>query len=182
MVENLLTFARRRSPQREPSNIDDIVHKALELRAYELKTSNIEVVLDLTPNLPPVMVDFHQLQQVFLNIIINAEQAVTQAHGGGKFSVRTERGKDHVRISFIDDGPGISTEHLKRIFDPFFTMREGGGGTGLGLSVCHSIITKHGGKIYARSQLGKGATFFVELPLPTEKIDESKVVEEESVR
>ena len=165
VVQNLLTFARRREPKKEYSNINDIVQKALELREYALQTSNIEVVTDLAPSLPEVMVDFHQLQEVFLNIILNAEQAMSETYGRGKLIIKTRQVKDYVRISFADDGPGISPQHLDKVFDPFFTTREEKGGTGLGLSACHGIVTEHGGRIYARSKPEKGATFFVELPL-----------------
>lgn len=174
VVQNLLTFARRRQPKKEYSDVNDILQKALELRAYELQTSNIEVVTDLAPGLPEVMADFHQIQEVFLNIILNAEQAMTEASGEGKLSIKTEERKDYIRISFTDDGPGIPTEQLDKVFNPFFTTRGGRGGTGLGLSACHGIMAEHGGKIYARSKPGKGATFFVELPLTTKKIEEAK--------
>jgi len=165
IIQNLLTFARRSEPKKQYSDINGILQSALELRAYELETSNIEVITDLAPSLSKALVDSHQIQEVFLNIILNAEQAMTEAHGRGKLTVKTEEIKDFIRISFADDGPGISPEHLDKLFDPFFTTREERGGTGLGLSVCHGILTEHGGRIYARSKLGAGATLFVELPV-----------------
>jgi len=165
VVQNLLTFARCRQPKKEYSNINDIVQKALELRAYVLQTSNIEVVANLAPGLPEIMVDFPQIQEVFLNIILNAEQAMSETYGRGKLVIKTREVKDYVRISFADDGPGIPPEQLDKVFDPFFTTREEKGGTGLGLSACHGIVTEHGGRIYVRSKPGKGATFIVELPL-----------------
>jgi len=165
VVQNLLTFARRREPKKEYSNINDIVQKALELRGYALQTGNIEVMTDLAPRLPQIMVDFPQIQEVFLNIILNAEHAMNEANGEGKLIIKTREVKDYVRISFADDGPGIPPEQLAKVFDPFFTTRAEKGGTGLGLSACHGIVTKHGGRIYVRSKPGKGATFFVELPL-----------------
>jgi two-component system NtrC family sensor kinase len=124
------------------------------------------VVTTLAPRLPQIMVDFSQMQEVFLNIILNAEQAMSEARGKGKLTIKTRRIKDYVRISFADNGPGISPENLDKVFDPFFTTREEKGGTGLGLSACHGIVTEHGGRIYATSKPRKGATFFVELPLP----------------
>jgi PAS domain S-box-containing protein len=166
VVQSLLTFARRRQPKKEYANINDIVNKTLELRAYALQTGNIEVVTTLAPRLPQIMVDFSQMQEVFLNIILNAEQAMSEARGKGKLTIKTRRIKDYVRISFADNGPGISPENLDKVFDPFFTTREEKGGTGLGLSACHGIVTEHGGRIYATSKPRKGATFFVELPLP----------------
>ena len=165
VVQNLLTFARRRQPLKQYSDINEILESALELRAYELKTSNIEVVTDLDPKLPEIMLDFYQIQEVFLNIILNAEQALTEAHNGGKLTILTVERRGYVRTTFTDDGPGIPAERLDNIFDPFYTTKAEKGGTGLGLSVCHGIITEHGGKIYAKSKPGKGATFFVELPL-----------------
>jgi len=179
VVANLLTFARRHEPEKGYLNINDIVRKTLELREYELKTENIEVALNLAPSLPEIMADSYQIQEVCLNIIINAEQAMTEAGGGGKLSIRTQRVKDCIRISFTDDGPGISVEQLDRLFDPFFTTRGDRSGTGLGLSVCHGIIAEHGGRIYARSKPGRGATLSVELPLKaeeseaTDRLDES---------
>ncbi len=164
VMDNLRTFTRRREPEKQYSDINDILRMALELRAYELRTGNIEVVTDFTRSLSEIEVDFQQIQEVFLNIILNAEQIMTEAHGGGKLTIKTEKINNHVRISFADDGPGISAEHLNRLFDPFFTTRGDEGGTGLGLSVCHRIVTEHGGRLYAKSKPGKGATFFVELP------------------
>jgi signal transduction histidine kinase len=165
VVQNLLTFARRRHVEKEYTNINDIVQRTLELRAYALQTNNIEVTTTFAPSLPEVMVDFPQMQEVFLNIILNAEQAMSDAHGRGALTIKSQRIKDYVRVSFADNGPGISPENLDKVFDPFFTTREDKGGTGLGLSACHGIVTEHGGKIYVRSKPGKGATFVVELPL-----------------
>jgi len=182
VVRNLLTFARRPEPKKQYCDINDILQKALELRAYELKTGNIEVVTDLVRSLPKIMVDFHQIQQVFLNIIMNAEQAMTETYRGGKLSIRTQQMKGHITISFTDDGPGIPAGKLSKVFDLFFTMREKTTGTGLGLSICHGIVTSHGGKIYAKSEVGKGATFFVELPIMAEAADRNKVVKEGAIR
>jgi len=165
VVQNLLTFAGCHETKKEYSDINEILERASELGAYELKTGNIEVETELAPDLPKVMADFQQMQEVFLNIILNEEQAMTEAHRGGKLSIRTQERKGYIRISFTDDGPGISAEHLGRLFDPFFTTRGEGGGTGLGLSICHGIVTEHGGKIYTKSKVGKGATFVIELPL-----------------
>ena len=175
IVRNLLTFARPHEPKEQLSDINDIVQKTLELMAYELKTSNIEVTTELAAGLPKIMLDFHQIQEVFLNIILNAEQVMTEANRGGKLSIKTWEMKGYIRISFTDDGPGIPTDQLDKVFDPFFTLRQERGGTGLGLSVCHGIIKEHGGRIYVKSRTGKGAAFFVELPLTTENADEDKV-------
>ncbi|MEX0786537.1 MAG: ATP-binding protein, partial [Dehalococcoidia bacterium] len=117
------------------------------------------------PKLPKTMVDANQLQQVFLNVIINAEQAMLTANERGTLTVRTKREGDVVRVSFQDDGPGIEPETLRRIFDPFFTTKEVGEGTGLGLTICYGIIEDHGGRIWAESQSGRGTTFIIELPI-----------------
>jgi len=167
VVENLRTFARRREPNKEIFDINDILNKALEMRIYELKTSNIQVIKELSSFLPPVKVDFHQIQQVFLNIIVNAGQAMVEANRGGTLIIKTENVNGNIRVTFHDDGPGISTEHINRIFDPFFTTRDEKGGTGLGLSICHGIVSGHDGKIFVSSELGKGTTFFVEFPIYT---------------
>jgi PAS domain S-box-containing protein len=174
VVQNLLTFARRREPKKEYFDINNVVQSAMELRAYELKTNNVEVITNLAPSLPKIRVDFYQIQEVFLNIILNAEQALTEAHNGGKLTIKTEERKGYIRTMFTDDGPGIPAELLDNIFDPFYTTKVEKGGTGLGLSVCHGIITEHGGKIYAKNKPGKGATFFVELPLVRERKEASK--------
>jgi signal transduction histidine kinase len=149
------------------------------MRTYELKASNVEVVTKLESNLPPAMVDFQQIQQVFLNIILNAEQAMTEAKHDGKLVVKTCQESGYIRITFTDDGPGIPPENLDKLCTPFFTTRGDRGGTGLGLSICHGIVTGHGGRFFVKSKLGKGSTFFVELPLSTEKIDESTASEKD---
>ena len=165
IVGNLLTFARKRPPAKQLLDINNIIQMVLELRAYEQRVNNILVNTRLAPDLPEIMADGFQLQQVFLNIVINAEQFMIEAHGRDTLTITTERVGDIVRASFADDGSGITKENLGHLFDPFFTTKEVGKGTGLGLSICHGIITEHGGRIYAKSKLGKGATFVVELPI-----------------
>jgi len=162
--------------------MNDIVQRSIELRAYELRTGNIEVVTELTPNLPTIQGDFQQIQEVFLNIILNAEQVMSEVNRGGKLSIKTEEANGYIRTTFTDDGPGISKKNLDKLFDPFFTMRGDRGGTGLGLSVCHGIVTEHGGRIYARSKPRKGATFFVELPITREPMDKNQVGRHKAIR
>jgi signal transduction histidine kinase/CheY-like chemotaxis protein len=169
IVRRLLTFARQYRPERSLININEVIENTLQMRAYELVTGNIKVSTELDPDLPVTMADGGQLQQVFLNLIINAEYEMRSAHEGGKLLIKTERMDNTIRISFKDDGPGIPRENLERIFEPFFTTKKVGEGTGLGLSLCHSIITEHKGGIYADSELGKGATFIVELPVVGEE-------------
>ncbi len=171
VVKNMLTFARKHTPSKQPVNINGIIASVLGLRAYEHKVSNIKIINRFAADLPDVVADSFQLQQVFLNIIINAEYAMEEAHKRGIMTITTEKEGNIIRAIFADDGPGISKENLGRVFYPFFTTKEVGKGTGLGLSICHGIITEHGGRIYAQSESGKGATFIVELPV-------KKVIEE----
>lgn len=168
IVQNLLTFARHHKPEKSYVGINGIIESVLELRAYNLKLNNIKVIKELEEDLPKTVADYHQLQQVFLNLVNNAEQAMVEYRKGGTLRVRTERRGDFIRALIIDDGPGIPPEHMPRIFDPFFTTKEVGKGTGLGLSICYGIIQEHGGRIYAESQVGEGATFVVELPIVSE--------------
>ncbi|MFH1031951.1 MAG: PAS domain S-box protein [Chloroflexota bacterium] len=165
IVRNLLTFARKHEPKKQPVDINDTIQKVLEMRAYEHKINNIKVNTRFLAELPEVKADGFQLQQVFLNIIINAEYFMIEAHGRGNLNIITERAGDFIRASLADDGPGISVENMSRIFNPFFTTKEVGKGTGLGLSICHGIVTAHGGRIYTESEPGKGAAFIVELPI-----------------
>jgi PAS domain S-box-containing protein len=164
VVKNLLAFARKHVPVKKPVSVNEIIEKVLEIRAYEQKVSNIKVVIHLAPDLPEIMADYFQLQQVFINIIINAEHFMIEAHNGGFLTITTENRGDMVRAAFADDGPGIAEGDLEHLFDPFFTTKEVGKGTGLGLSICHGIVTEHNGRITVESELGKGATFVVELP------------------
>ncbi len=166
IVSNLLTFARRRRAQKEPANVNTLIERVLELRNYDLRVRNINTDLGLDPALPETMVDTNQLQQVFLNIIINAEQAM-RSEGGeeGTLRIRSSSADGQVVVAFQDSGPGMSAETIRRIFDPFFTTKEAGEGTGLGLTISYGIIEDHGGRIWADSELGRGTTFVIELPI-----------------
>jgi PAS domain S-box-containing protein len=165
ITQNLLSFARRHEPEKQLISLNEVIEETLEPRAHQMKVNNIELVVDFAADLPKTMADFFQMQQVFVNIINNAEQAMVEAHGKGRLVVKTQRAGDMIQISFADDGPGISEENIKRIFDPFFTTKEVGKGTGLGLSICYGLLEAHGGRIYVRSKLGEGATFVVEIPI-----------------
>ncbi len=165
ITQNLLSFARKHKPERRLISLNEALEKTLELRAHQMSVNNIELSMQLQPDLPLTMADFYQMQQVFMNIIINAEQAMMEAHGRGRLLVKTRKVYAVIQITITDSGPGIPKENLKRIFDPFFTTKEVGKGTGLGLSVCYGIIHAHGGQIYARSKPGQGATFTVEIPI-----------------
>ncbi len=170
IVKRLLSFARQQKPVQSLTGINEIIESTLTLRKYALETSNIEVITHFAPELPWTVADAGQLQQVFMNIIVNTETEMRKAHGRGRLTIRTERAGDRILISFRDDGPGITKNNMDKIFDPFFTTKEVGEGTGLGLSLSHGIISEHRGNLYARSRPGKGATFYVELPI----IDEAK--------
>jgi len=165
IVKRLLTFARQQKPERTQVDINEVIQTTLALRAHALEASHIKVTLQLTPDLPRTVADAAQLQQVFLNIMLNAEAAMKSFNGKGNLLIGTERINNTLRICFTDDGPGIAKENLTRLFEPFFTTKEVGQGTGLGLSICHGIVAAHNGQIYALSELGKGATFIVELPV-----------------
>jgi len=169
IVRRLLTFARQDRAEREYVRINGIIENTLALRAYAMKTGNIEARTYFDPELPCTMADGAQLQQVFLNIIINAETEMKRAHGKGSLLIKTEVAGETIRVSFKDDGPGIAPEDMDRIFEPFFTTMGVGEGMGLGLSICHGIIAQHRGHLYARSELGQGATFIVELPVVAEE-------------
>jgi PAS domain S-box-containing protein len=165
IVKNLLLFAREARPERRSVNLNEIVERTLALRNYELRVENIELSQDLAQDLPPVVADPAQLQQVLLNLLVNAEQAIRQGSGEGSIRVRTRK-TQRGRVSFeiLDSGPGIPQEIIPRIFDPFFSTKPSGAGTGLGLSITCGIVKEHGGEISVQSQLGHGAKFTVELP------------------
>ncbi|MFC1939974.1 PAS domain S-box protein [Chloroflexota bacterium] len=165
IIDRMLRFARQIKPETKQVNINDIIETTLALRDSEMKIGNINITTELAPDLPFTYADAGLLQQAFLNIILNAEMAMKEAHGKGKLVVKTEKMDNTIRASFKDDGPGIAKENMAKLFNPFFTTRDPDKGTGLGLSICYSIVTQHDGKIYAKSSPGKGATFFVELPI-----------------
>jgi two-component system NtrC family sensor kinase len=165
IVQNLLSFARRRKPTKEMADVNALLQRVLELRSYDFTIRNISLDLTLDPRMARVWVDPDQVQQVFFNLIKNAEQAMIDSAGGGKLTVVTRGTEDNIRVSIGDDGPGIPADIQRRIFDPFFTTKEVGQGTGLGLTICYSIIDEHGGRIWTENQTGGGAVFNIELPI-----------------
>jgi len=166
--KRLLAFSRQQKPERNYLDINHLIVTALELRGYAMQNENIRVRTELADNLPWIISDGGQLQQVLVNVIMNAETAMKTAHRGGNLKIISRHDGDTVNIIISDDGPGISEENLERVFDPFFTTREVGQGTGLGLSVCHGIMTELEGSISAASQPGCGAVFTITLPAITE--------------
>jgi PAS domain S-box-containing protein len=171
IVRGLLAFSRHQASIRQSVQLNDILWEVLKLRSYEHRTRKIRVITEFAPGLPEIMADSVQMQQVFMNIIINAEDAMMESGNGRKLSIITEHADNTVRLSFSDDGAGIAEENLNRIFEPFFTTKSMGKGTGLGLSICYGIVTKHNGKIYAQSKRGKGSTFIIELPIDIPALD-----------
>ena len=177
IVRNLLTFARKRQTTRAMVDLNQVVRETLALRAYEQKVSNVQVVEALSSGLPEVFADGHQIKQVLLNLVINAEQACIGANGRGTIVVRTSHDADRgsAVLEVNDDGPGIAEERQGRVFDPFFTTKEVGQGTGLGLTVAYAIVQEHSGRIWLESTSAKatvdrssgppGTSFFVELPV-----------------
>ncbi|PYO60715.1 MAG: hypothetical protein DMD28_11995 [Gemmatimonadetes bacterium] len=166
IVQNLLTFARQHKPERTSTSLNQVLDDALELRGYELRVRGIEVVRDYDEDLPETMADAHQLQQVFLNLITNAEQAMEKRQGNTqRLLVSTRRAGNVIRIEVEDSGPGIPPNLLERIFNPFFTTKPTGSGTGLGLSISLGIVREHEGKIWAENAPTGGAHFTIELPL-----------------
>ena len=166
IVSSLLTFARQQPAERAAAQLNDIVTDTLELRRYALRTAGVEVTLDLDSALPATWADPFQLQQVVLNLLVNAEQALADIAADRQIRIRTAResGGSQVVLAISDNGPGIALEQLDRIFNPFFTTKPVGQGTGLGLSISDGIIHEHGGRIRVDSAPGSGATFIVEIP------------------
>jgi two-component system NtrC family sensor kinase len=142
-----------------------LVESAIEFMQYQFRTSNIQVVTQLASNLPESMLDGHQMQQVFMNILNNARQAIDARSGPGHVQVTTENVEPRMRITFEDDGAGIPEENISKLFIPFFTTKEIGQGTGLGLSFCYGVVSEHGGTIQVESKIGRGSKFVIDLPL-----------------
>ena len=162
IVQNLLSFARQHKPERIPVQINQALEETLALRDYDLRMHNIRVHLDLAENLPVTSADPHQLQQVFLNMVNNAVDAILEHSTEGDLWVRTALDGDRLCIEFTDNGPGVKDP--SRVFDPFYTTKPVGKGTGLGLSICYGIITEHGGTIQVRNVPARGASFIIQLP------------------
>jgi signal transduction histidine kinase/CheY-like chemotaxis protein len=172
IVRNLLTFARRQKTERRMVDLNELIRQTIEIQAYQLRVDNIRVEMDLDPNLPHTAADGAQLQQVLLNVVMNAHQAIHAGRNHGLIVVRTRRkGDDLLEVTISDDGPGVPPEVIGRIFDPFFTTKEVGVGTGLGLSICYGIVHGHGGRIWCESELGQGAAFHVELPVVRMRVE-----------
>lgn len=165
IVKNLTYFSRPQSPGQTRVNLAEVVERTLNLHAYSLRKNSITVDFLREPGLPYVQGDPHQLMQVFLNVILNAEQAIREARDRGTLRIRLGTSGGSVWASFLDDGPGIPPDILASVFDPFYTTKRPGRGTGLGLSICKSVMKEHNGTIEAANAPGGGAVFTVTLPV-----------------
>jgi len=167
IVQDLLSFARQKPAQREAIQLNTILRQTIKLRSYDFASHGVEVSEEFDENLENAMGDAQQLQQVFLNILNNAYDAIQESGNRGKIRIRTRRAVDCIEVAFIDNGTGVSDPD--RIFDPFFTTKQAGKGTGLGLSICYGIVRAHGGEILCWNNEGEsGSTFVVRLPISSE--------------
>ena len=175
---NLQTFARKRHTTRTMVEVNQVVRETLAVRAYEQRVANVVIIEALAAGLPQVFADPHQIQQVLLNLMINAEQAMIGAHGHGTLILRSwhDLERDAVILEVSDDGPGVPEDVQPKIFDPFFTTKDVGKGTGLGLAVAYAIAQEHGGHITVKSKPGRGASFFLELPVGGTQVRASEPV------
>jgi two-component system NtrC family sensor kinase len=163
IVQNLLSFARQMPPQRDALQLNVILRRTIQLRSYDFNSHGVEVIEHLDEGLPEIVGDAHQLQQVFLNILNNAYDAVHEVSRPARIEIMSAKTGDFVEVSLSDNGKGVT--HPDKIFDPFFTTKEVGKGTGLGLSICYGIVKEHGGEISCHNNIaGQGATFVVRLP------------------
>jgi PAS domain S-box-containing protein len=165
IVENLLSFSYPFTRDKKPLGLNGVLEKTLDLLERVLSAHEIEIARDLDPDLPYVLADFHQIQQVFTNLIRNAQQAMSTSSGRRRLLLRTYTRGDHSVLEITDSGPGIPPGVLPRIFEPFFTTKQQGRGTGLGLSISYGIVRDHGGELLVESELGEGTTFSMALPI-----------------
>lgn len=167
IVDNLLTFARSSDsfPDSQVLSITNSLQKILDLREYECRVNNIEVVTYFGDETPSTLADAHRMEQVFMNLIGNSIHAIGESVGHGTITVGVVHDESRIRVSITDDGPGITQSNQKKIFEPFFTTKPVGKGTGLGLSICKGIVEDHGGAIRVESAIGRGTTFVVEIPI-----------------
>jgi PAS domain S-box-containing protein len=170
IVESLLVFSRPATPRNALLHLSDLLQRTLQLHEHSLRSNHIQVDFAARPDLPTVLGDSNQLTQVFLNLIVNAEQAIREVREQGTLRIRLGVVGDRVLITFQDDGVGIRRETLPRIFDPFFTTKRPGRGTGLGLSICMAIIREHNGDISAQPLPDGGSVFTVSLPVCTQAV------------
>ena len=164
IVRDLILFAEHRPPRRSRCQVAEQIREVVAFEEARLESEGISLRTNLEP-VPDIWADHHHLQEVLLHMIQNAQHAMVEAHGGGVLTIKTTMLESGVRIEVGDDGPGIPPEHLPRIFNPFFTTKQPGDGRGLGLSVAHSIVTEHGGRMWAENRPDGGALFTIDLPI-----------------
>jgi two-component system NtrC family sensor kinase len=165
IVKDLLTFARKFDLDTKPVDINQVLQTSLTLTRPVLQSQNIQVTTSLDFSIPLTLADPHQLEQVFVNLITNAAQALATVTRPRQLTITAKQAKENILLSFADNGPGILPEIANRIFDPFFSTKQVGEGTGLGLSICFGIISEHKGRIWTEDSPGGGATFYIELPI-----------------
>jgi signal transduction histidine kinase len=165
IVKNLLSFARGGSDEKIYTAINEPIEAVFDLRKYSLMVNNIGLQTNLKPGLPMTMADPYKIQQVVLNLMVNAEQAMEEAGAGDYLRVVTESSDNMLRLIVSDNGPGIAEQDIAKLFDPFFTTKDVGKGTGLGLSICYGIVRDHGGTLSVQNESPRGAKFTIELPI-----------------
>jgi two-component system NtrC family sensor kinase len=170
IVKGLLDFARQTEPDKALSDINEVIEKSIDLIAHQASIQSIKIEKKVKPDIPRIMIDRGQIQQVFINILLNAIEAMPQ---GGTLTISSVIQDQMLAIGFADTGAGIPEENLRKIFDPFFTTKKQGRGTGLGLSVSYGIIERHRGRLEVKSKVGKGTTFTIRLPIE-EKTSETE--------
>lgn len=168
IIRGLLDFSRQRKPDTTVCDINTVIQECVTFVENQASFQNIEFVMHFETNLPTIVVDPSQMQQVFLNMIINAAEAMED---GGKLTIdtRSNSTENSIEISITDTGYGIPEDLFDKLFDPFFTTKEVGHGTGLGLAISYGIIKEHGGEISVESKVGEGSTFLIRLPLAKEE-------------
>ena len=180
IVQQLLVFARAKEVQRSPHNVNDLIKETLELKNYSLTEENIEITTDLSPHIGKSFIDYYQLQQVFINFLNNAVDAIKETSESGTIEIKSKLVGRTIFITFKDSGPGMTQEVLGKVFDPFFSTKEVGKGTGLGLSISHGIIKDHGGWIDIKSKVGEGTTITLELPVDIGTHGKENISQEDS--
>jgi PAS domain S-box-containing protein len=172
IVKTFLAMARRRPPELAPTNLNTVIETAMDLVGHVLRTADIELVLDLTPNLPPLLADADQLNQVVTNLVVNAQQALLDYPVQRRLTMKTrhDAAAETITLTVSDNGPGVPKDIQERIFEPFYTTKKTGVGTGVGLSMCQNVVEAHGGRLSLSETPGGGATFTAVLPLKRKKV------------
>jgi len=170
IIRNILTFARKPDNLTTYININEVVSRTIDIKTHQLRVDNIKSEFILDPDLPNILADFNQIQQVVINIVNNAQDAMKKSDGKRQLSITTTHDLEFIYIAISNNGPSIPQEHLDQIFEPFFTTKKAEQGTGLGLSISRDILQKHNGDIRVSSKEGEGVTFTLEIPIVIENI------------